>query len=77
MIARIFEKKAVAEISVISLPHNRMYMHLDTVFTLIKSNESVVFEPLICQKGKSKVKHFVKSIGKFSEYECLKDFVIW
>ncbi|MFN3403339.1 MAG: arginine deiminase family protein [Cytophagaceae bacterium] len=76
LVTRIFSKKAVSEISVVYLPSTRMYMHLDTIFTLTKESESVVYEPLICQAGKTKVKHYVRPVGKVEEYQCVKDLLL-
>ena len=73
---KYLKKKAAEEVTLIFLPHLRQYMHLDTVFTLIKSNESVVYEPLICTSGKAKVRHFAGSIESYSDFKSLKELLV-
>jgi arginine deiminase len=58
IIRKIFEHKIVSEITVVNLPPLRFCMHLDTVFTMSKRNQSVVFAPLIMQEGKMKIQHY-------------------
>jgi len=64
IIRKIFAAKVVSEITVVNLPPLRYCMHLDTVFTMVRRNQSVVFAPLIMQEGKMKIQHYSASSAK-------------
>jgi arginine deiminase len=48
---KLFEKNIVEKVSIIKIPNKRDYMHIDTVFTQIKSNVWVLLRSLIQKDG--------------------------
>jgi len=43
----LFEREVIEHVVKIEIPANRSYMHIDTVFTQISSNEFVLYAPLM------------------------------
>lgn len=54
----LLKNKIVEKVTVIDIPKQRFYMHLDTIFTMLSENECVAFAPLIMQEKKMEIKQF-------------------
>ncbi len=50
LINKLFDKNIVDKVSVVKIPRKRAYMHIDTIFTQIKRNLWVYFNPLSVQQ---------------------------
>lgn len=59
----LFEKTDIQNVIMVSMPHERSCMHLDTVFTFAAPDECVVFPPLIDMKGLNNVATFSRNGG--------------
>lgn len=49
LINTLFSKALVDKITVIKIPHKRSYMHIDTLFTMVKRNVWILYGPLAKQ----------------------------
>lgn len=59
----LFEKTEIQNVIMVSMPHERSCMHLDTVFTFAAPDECVVFPPLIDMQGLNNVATFSRNGG--------------
>lgn len=59
----LFEKTDIQNVIMVSMPHERSCMHLDTVFTFAAPDECVVFPPLIDMQGLNNVATFSRNGG--------------
>jgi arginine deiminase len=59
----LFARTAIEHVVMVSLPHDRSCMHLDTVFTFGAPDECVVFPPLIGLNGLNNVVTFSRGDG--------------
>jgi arginine deiminase len=72
----IFEKGVVNKISHVSLPQLRYCMHMDTIFTLLSSNECVVFQPLVMKENVMEVEHFIKGDAKTYHFPSMQQLIL-
>ena len=56
----LFERTDIENVVMVSMPHDRSCMHLDTVFTFGSPDQCVVYPPLIDLKGRNNVVTFSK-----------------
>lgn len=73
---QLFAKKVVQSVTVVEMPKERYCMHLDTIFTIIDCEVSVVFAPLILEAGKLKIKTYHSISGKPIHSPTLKDLML-
>ncbi len=71
----LFEKKVVKNVVQINIPHDRSYMHIDTIFTQINNDHIVAFKPIVVDGLSSNVVVH-KSNGTTVFHNSIRDFVI-
>lgn len=71
----LFERKIIDNVVEIEIPHERNYMHLDTIFTQINHNHIVAYKPIVYEGIGSLVTRFNKS-GDTKEYNSIKDLFL-
>ncbi|HHH53515.1 MAG TPA: arginine deiminase [Bacteroidetes bacterium] len=71
----LFEHNIIDNVVEVEIPHERNFMHLDTIFTQINTNDYVVFKPIINDGIGSLVKVYNKS-GDIKKYLSLKDMFL-
>lgn len=71
----LFEHKVVKNVVMVAIPHERNYMHIDTLFTRISKDHVVVFKPIVYDGLSSLVTVFHNN-GKQSIYPSVKDFFL-
>ena len=71
----LFEKKLIKNVVMVEIPHERNYMHIDTLFTRISRNHVVVFKPIVYDGLSSLVTVYHDEGGK-SVYPSVKDFFL-
>jgi arginine deiminase len=77
----LFQKTIVTDVFKVMLPKKRSSMHLDTIVTMVDTNEFVVDESYVTKQGSRKLKVFQMALhpeGTFTpeglrEFECLED----
>jgi arginine deiminase len=72
---KLFEKNIVRNVVQVNIPHDRSFMHIDTVFTRINHNHMVVFKPIVCDGFSSNV-HVYRSNGTTKVYASIMDFIL-
>ncbi|MBO6575411.1 MAG: hypothetical protein JJ896_08350 [Rhodothermales bacterium] len=65
----LFEETAIEDVIVVTLPHQRSCMHLDTVFTFAEPDLCVVYPPIIEARGLNNVAQF-RAGKKDGRLEC-------
>jgi arginine deiminase len=75
-IGRLFDKGVVNKISHVSLPQLRYCMHMDTIFTLLSSDECVVFQPLVMKENVMEVEQFIKGEAKSYRFPSLQQLIL-
>ena len=71
----IFEKKIVENVVQVNIPSERSFMHIDTIFTRIDKDFTVVYKPIIYDGLGSYVTVF-RSDGTQKVYYNVKDFIL-
>lgn len=71
----LFQKKVVKNVVQINIPHDRSYMHIDTIFTQINNNHIVAFKPIVIDGLSSNV-IVHKSNGTTVFHHSIRDFLI-
>ncbi|MCF8247643.1 MAG: arginine deiminase [Saprospiraceae bacterium] len=71
----LFEKKVVKNVVQINIPHDRSYMHIDTIFTQVDNNVIVAFKPIVIDGLGSNVEVH-KSNGTSVFYNSIRDFIV-
>ena len=71
----LFERNIIDNVVQIEIPHERNFMHVDTLFTQINENHIVAFKPIICDGIGSSVKVYDKS-GNIRAYLSVKDLFV-
>lgn len=70
----LFEKKVIKNVVLVHVPHERSYMHLDTIFTQINENDFVAYKPIIIDGLSSYVE--VHNIdGEKKRYPSVREFI--
>jgi arginine deiminase len=71
----LFEKNVVKHVVMVEIPHERNYMHIDTLFTRISKDHVVVFKPIVYDGLSSLVTVFHQD-GESTKYPSVKDFFL-
>ena len=71
----LFEENIIDNVVEIEIPHERNYMHVDTIFTQINHNHIVAFKPIVFDGIGSLVTRYNKS-GETREYKSVKDLFL-
>ncbi len=71
----LFEKHIIDNVVEIEIPHERNFMHLDTIFTQINTHDWVVYKPIIYDGIGSLVKVYNKS-GQIKKYLSVKELFL-
>ncbi len=71
----LFKKGVIDNVVEVVIPRERNFMHLDTLFTQINTNDIVAFKPIIYDGMGSYVKVYNKS-GKITEYSSVKELFL-
>jgi arginine deiminase len=71
----LFKKGVVKNVVQINIPHDRSYMHIDTIFTQINNNHIVAFKPIVVDGLGSNVEVH-KSNGTSIFYSSIRDFLV-
>ncbi|MEO1516595.1 MAG: arginine deiminase family protein [Bacteroidota bacterium] len=70
----LFEKKVIKNVVQITVPADRAFMHIDTLFTHINHNHIAAFKPIVIDGLGSNVKVYRQN-GAFTTYPSVKDFM--
>ena len=71
----LFNKNIIDNVVEIEIPHERNFMHLDTIFTQINTHDWVVYKPIIYDGIGSLVKVYNKS-GEIKKYLSVKELFL-
>ncbi len=71
----LFERGIMPNVVQVNIPHERSYMHIDTVFTQVNRNHMVAFHPIVSEGLGSYVDVF-RANGEHIEYASLRDFLL-
>lgn len=71
----LFERGIMPNVVQVNIPHERSYMHIDTVFTQVNHNHMVAFHPIVSEGLGSYVDVF-RANGEHIEYASLRDFLL-
>ncbi len=71
----LFERNIIDNVVEIEIPHERNFMHLDTIFTQINTHDWVIYKPIIYDGIGSLVKVYNKS-GKTKKYLSVKELFL-
>lgn len=70
---QLFKKDVIKNVIIINIPNDRSFMHIDTLFTMIDSQDVVAFKPIVYDGNSSNV-IVHRSNGAMSEYSSVKAF---
>lgn len=70
----LFERGVIDNVVQINIPDDRSYMHIDTLFTRIHTNDIVCFKPIVYDGNSSNVKVYRRDGGS-AEYDSVKNFI--
>ena len=70
----LIDKGVVQNVVQVNIPHDRAYMHIDTIFTHINHNHITAFRPIVVHGLSSNVEVH-RSNGKSTFYPSVKDFI--
>jgi arginine deiminase len=77
ILAEQLKKIGMENLIVAKLPQEEVFMHIDTVFTRINTNECLIYPPLFdaTSKVKAEILHFnlLKDTGSYKEYDTIFD----
>ena len=71
----LFNKNIIDNVVEIEIPHERNFMHLDTIFTQINTHDWVVYKPIIYDGIGSLVKVYNKS-GQIKKYLSVRELFL-
>lgn len=71
----LFDRGIVKNIVQVNIPTERMYMHIDAVFTQINHNHMIGYKPIV-QDGLGSYVDVHRHTGEEIEYPSLKDFLL-
>lgn len=71
----LFEKGIVRNLVQVTIPDDRSYMHIDTIFTQINEQDAVAYKPIIVD-GLSSYVEVYRDNGAYIEYPSLKEFLL-
>lgn len=69
----LFEKELVDHVVQINIPHDRSYMHIDTIFTQIDHHDITCFKPIVVDGLASNVLVHARN-GTHREYGSIREF---
>jgi arginine deiminase len=72
----LFERGVVKNVVRVSVPAERSFMHLDTIFTQIDEHDYVCFAPIICEGGRPSGVEVWRADGATASYSCLKECIL-
>lgn len=70
----LFERDVIKNVAKLTIPNNRSYMHIDTIFTQIDTHDIVCFKPIVYDGIGSYVTVLDKS-GESRMYNSIKEFI--
>jgi arginine deiminase len=70
----LFEKGVVKNVVQVNIPHDRAFMHIDTIFTQINHNHITAFKPIVVDGLSSNVEVH-RANGSTTFYPSVKDFI--
>ncbi len=70
----LFEKGVVKNVVQVNIPHDRAFMHIDTIFTQINHNHITAFKPIVVDGLSSNVEVH-RANGGTTFYPSVKDFI--
>ncbi|MEM9259476.1 MAG: arginine deiminase family protein, partial [Bacteroidota bacterium] len=72
----LFRRKVVKNVVRVSVPAERSFMHLDTIFTQIDEHDFVCYAPIICEGGRPSGVEVWRAEGETANYSCLKECIL-
>lgn len=72
----LFRRKVVKNVVRVSVPAERSFMHLDTIFTQIDEHDFVCYAPIICEGGRPSGVEVWRAEGETTSYTCLKECIL-
>ena len=75
VIEQLFEKGVVSQCTVVKIPEDHTYMHLDTVMTQINHRDFVLMEPVMLDNARTYVWHYAGDLSRVTEYPTVKEFL--
>lgn len=69
----LFAKGVVDHVVQINIPHDRSYMHIDTIFTQIDHQDITAFKPIVVDGLASNVLVYARN-GDYREYGSIREF---
>ena len=72
----LFKRGVVKNVVRVSVPAERSFMHLDTIFTQIDEHDYVCFAPIICEGGRPSGVEVWRADGATASYSCLKECIL-
>jgi len=70
----LFEKNVIDHVAMVVIPRDRSYMHIDTIFTQIDSNQIVAYKPIVLDGLSSYVEVYAKN-GTNRFYSAIGEFI--
>ena len=72
----LFKRGVVKNVVRVSVPAERSFMHLDTIFTQIDEHDYVCYAPIICEGGRPSGVEVWRHDGKSASYASLKECIL-
>ncbi|MEL7159481.1 MAG: arginine deiminase family protein, partial [Bacteroidota bacterium] len=72
----LFERGVVKNVVRVSVPAERSFMHLDTIFTQIDEHDYVCYAPIICEGGRPSGVEVWRADGATVAYSSLKECIL-
>ncbi len=73
---RLFRNGVVKNVVRVSVPAERSFMHLDTIFTQIDAHDYVCYEPIIAEGGRQAGVEVWRSEGQTTAYTSLRECIL-
>lgn len=72
----LFKRGVVKNVVRVSVPAERSFMHLDTIFTQIDEHDYVCYAPIICEGGRPSGVEVWRANGESASYTSLKECIL-
>lgn len=72
----LFRRGVVKNVVRVSVPAERSFMHLDTIFTQIDQHDYVCYAPIICEGGRPSGVEVWRAGGESASYTSLKECIV-
>ncbi|SEQ82232.1 arginine deiminase family protein [Neolewinella agarilytica] len=72
----LFRRGVVKNVVRVSVPAERSFMHLDTIFTQIDEHDFVCYAPIICEGGRPSGVEVWRADGQSAAYSSLKECIL-